>query len=235
MGLMKSLFILFFIALATQAFGQFRMIGTASWITVNDSTYTATVTFQSDLTGMGYLANQIQVGYRTFTPTEQLYSITAVANATFSSADLTVVELNGNHGSPNGQILVFNPAGNSTIPQAPFGSTGATAQMQAAVDAYNARQVAQSGETNTGSNIGAGVGIFAQKNAATLEFKSLESGSNNVSITGDATTITISDNFLFFTNDAAAAAGGISVGELYKVAVSNPYGLPWGTLKSRTE
>lgn len=133
------------IILSLPAAAQFRMVGVSGgWTVVNDSTYSASITFSSDLTGQGYLANQITTSYRMFTPTEQQYRVSNVANATFNTADLTVIEYNGDHGTPVGQVLVYNPDSKATIAQAPFGSTGATAQMNAAVDAFNARQVSES-------------------------------------------------------------------------------------------
>jgi hypothetical protein len=45
-------------------------------------------------------------------------------------------------------------------------------------------------EINTASNLGAGTGLFAQKNTYDLEFKSLIAG-DNVTITSDASTVTI--------------------------------------------
>ena len=46
------------------------------------------------------------------------------------------------------------------------------------------------GEINDGANIGAGEGVFAQKNGLDLEFKVLVGG-NNIDVTGDSTRITI--------------------------------------------
>lgn len=138
---MKRLLTIIFLLATVSGFSQFRMVGTGTWSTVNDSTYTATVNFQSDLTGQGYLATAIVDTFLLFTPTEQTYRISNVANKTFSSADLTIVETNGTNGQPVGQVCVYDPAGEGgTIPQPVFGSTGATAQLQAAVDAWNARQ-----------------------------------------------------------------------------------------------
>jgi len=117
--------------------------GSPSWTAVTDSTYSATVNLQSDLTGQGYLANQVQVGHRVFTPTEQLYEVTAVTSTTFSSATITVVERSNQYvttnSAPSGQVMVFDPDGREKIPDIPFGSTGATATMNAAVVTYNAR------------------------------------------------------------------------------------------------
>jgi hypothetical protein len=47
------------------------------------------------------------------------------------------------------------------------------------------------GEVNSGSNIGSGLGVYAQKNGVALEFKTLKTGSN-VTMTSDADSITIS-------------------------------------------
>ncbi len=48
-----------------------------------------------------------------------------------------------------------------------------------------------SGEVNTASNLGAGTGLFAQKDAEDLEFKSLTSTGGTVTITDDSTTVNI--------------------------------------------
>ena len=131
------LFVLFFSFTAAQA--QFRMVGNASWTTQNDSTYSATVSFQTDLTGQGFLPTQITTGFRVFSPTEQLYRVDAVLSSSFSSAEIRIVEIGATDGAPSGQVMVFDPQGRQAIPQVPFGSIGATAQLQAAVTTYNAR------------------------------------------------------------------------------------------------
>lgn len=139
----KLLTICVALLISLTASAQFRMIGTASWTTLTDSTYSATVNFQTDLTGMGYLATQVVDTFRLFTGTEQIYDIVtgSVGAKTFSSAQFTVVERDGDWGAPIGQVMVFDPGGRLSVPQAPFGSTGSTAQMQAAIDTYNARLV----------------------------------------------------------------------------------------------
>ena len=147
---MKNLLLVCFLLFSITAFSQFRMVGTATWSTLNDSTYQGTISFQSDLTGMGYLATNIVDTFRLFTPIEQIYRIDSVWNKTFSSATLRVVEMLGTQGVPVGQVMVFNPDGKNTIPQTPFGSTGATAQLNAAVDTWNARQIGTSSTTNNG-------------------------------------------------------------------------------------
>lgn len=178
----------------SSAAAQFRMIGTATWTTLTDSTYAATVTFQTDLTGMGYLATQITTGYRMITGTEQLYTVSNVgADPTFTSAVLTVKELNGDHGSPVGQVMVFNPNGKESIPQAPFGATGATAQIQAAIDSYNARLIGSGGVVIALDDLTDAV-ITAPVNNQVLRYN----GTNWVNATnaggGDVTTAQLADS-----------------------------------------
>ena len=136
---MRYLLFLFCLLWSVAGQAQFRMVGNATWTVVDDSTFTGTVNFQADLTGKGYLPTQIADTFRLFTPTEQVYRVDSVLNTTFSSATLRLVEYGDTDGSPIGQVMVYNPDGRETVPQNPFGSTGATAQLQAAIDTYNAR------------------------------------------------------------------------------------------------
>lgn len=139
---MKNIIILtLFLFSFVNANAQFRMVGTGTWSTINDSTYQATITFNADLTGNSFLATQIlQDSFRVFTGLEKIYRIDSVWSQTFSGAILKVVEYGGSQGAPSGQIMVYNPNGKTTIPQCPIGSTGSTAQLQAAVVTYNAKQ-----------------------------------------------------------------------------------------------
>lgn len=139
---MKRLFIVLVLSLfaALTAYTQsspFRMVGTASWTTINPTTYQGTINFQSDLTGMGFLATQIVDSFKLITPTVQIFQIDSVGSLTFSSAFVRIVRISGS-GAPIGQVMVYNPDGKQTIPQCPFGSTGSTAQLQAAINTYNA-------------------------------------------------------------------------------------------------
>ena len=138
--MMKQIITSLFVLLSVfTAHAQFRMVGSGTWTTENDSTYSGTINFQADLTGQGYLPTQIAPGFRLFTPTEQLYRVDQVVSSTFSTAEIVIVEVGSTTGQPIGQAMIFNPDGRETIPQVPFGSTGSTAQMQAAVDSWNAR------------------------------------------------------------------------------------------------
>lgn len=64
-----------------------------------------------------------------------------------------------------------------------------------------------SGEVNTASNVGAGEGVFKQKVAEDLEFKSLVAGTN-VSLISDANTITISSTDTGEVNTASNVGSG---------------------------
>jgi hypothetical protein len=90
------------------------------------------------------------------------------------------------------------------------------------------------GEINTASNLGAGTGLFAGKVGIDLQFKGLAVGPN-LSISSNSTTVTISQSYAYYTNDAAAASGGVAIGSVYRVDIGNPYGMTWGTLKTRNE
>ncbi|MCG2462965.1 collagen-like protein, partial [Flavobacteriaceae bacterium F89] len=75
--------------------------------------------------------------------------------------------------------VAFTPVGNtsSTDVQA------AIEELQTDIDGF----AAIAGQTNTASNVGnGGVGIFARKTGADLEFKNLNAGSNKVTITDDS-------------------------------------------------
>lgn len=136
----KIYFVIILLTFCGSVFGQltqFRMIGSGTWATVNDSTFSSTVTIQADLTANGFLPTGIVDSMKVFTQTGQRYRISSVSNKTFSSADLVVVESGGNWGSPVGQVLIYENRGRSSVPSIPFSATGATAKMQEAVDTYN--------------------------------------------------------------------------------------------------
>lgn len=138
---MKKIFLsLFFSLIFSAAFGQlsqFRMIGSGSWTTVNDSTFSSTVTIQSDLTANGFLPTGITDSMYIFTQTGQRYRISSAINLTFSSADLSIVESGGDWGVPVGQVMIYEDNERTAVPSIPFGATGATAKMQEAADSYN--------------------------------------------------------------------------------------------------
>lgn len=118
---------------------QFRIIGTGSWTTVNDSTFSAVVTFSPDLTGNSFLPTGITDTMRVFSQRGQVYRVDTVYSKTFSNATMKIVERGGNWGKPLGQVMVYDHENREEVPNIPFGSTGSTAQFQASVDTYNSR------------------------------------------------------------------------------------------------
>ncbi len=152
------LFVLSILLLSFSASAQFRMVGTAgTWTSLGGGSYSATVTFSSDLTGNSYLPNQITNTFYLVTGSAttnvlQEFTITSATNLTFSMADLVVSQVSPTSSAPSGLVMVFNPATmGGFIPQVPFASAGATGQLQAAVDTYNARKGANTDYVTTDS------------------------------------------------------------------------------------
>lgn len=141
----RTLLIFFFILFGITANAQFRMVGNGAPTTLTDSTFSITIDFYADLTGMAYFGTQIADTMRVFTGTEQMYTIETVGATEFYKAELIIKEYNGNVGPPVGLVMVYDPDGRETLPQAPFGNYGATSQIQAAVDSYNARLIGSGG------------------------------------------------------------------------------------------
>lgn len=138
-------------------FGQepYRQVsnGSITWSVVDDSTYTGTINFWSDLTGNGFFPTQIlQDSFLVITSTNKRYRISVASGLTLSQATLTIVERGGDWGAPTfgSQIQVYNPLGKVAIPAAVQGNSGATAQMMQAIVSYNA--------SVTGSGTGGGTG-----------------------------------------------------------------------------
>ena len=71
--------------------------------------------------------------------------------------------------------------------------------------------VASSGESNTASNLGAGEGLFAQKNVFDLQFKSLVGGTN-ITASSDANTVTLTGDAAVFQDSIQAnSASGVFI------------------------
>ena len=144
---MKRILVLLLFVLPALTFGQFRIVGTGLFTTLNDSTYRARVEFRPDLTGNSYNGNQLDTSMLVLSQAGQLYRLDSFFAATSVSAWLVLVEEGGNWGSPRGQIMVFQTPGKYVAPQAVYAANGATAAMQAGVDTWNAkllRQIADS-------------------------------------------------------------------------------------------
>lgn len=122
---------------------QFRMAVDTSnvvWTTINDSTYSASLILFSDLTGKGYIGTDIVDTFRVFTDQEQVYRIDQIASQGISSIELTVVEYQEDYGVPQGQLIIYDPIGRTTVPQAPFATNGGFPRLNAAIDTWNAKQ-----------------------------------------------------------------------------------------------
>jgi hypothetical protein len=66
------------------------------------------------------------------------------------------------------------------------GQAVATISGGSSITLYNLNNISGvDGESNTVSNLGSGVGVYKTKNGVNLEFKSINSGSNKISITDD--------------------------------------------------
>lgn len=142
----RLLLILPLLFLCVSAYTQYRMIGYGAWTAYplgSDSTYYAEVTLKPDLTGFSYYGTHVADSMKVFTGTEQLYTIDSIGAQGFGFVQLYIKESTGFDGPPSGETLIFDPAGRQTIPNLPFGSSGATSQINAAVDAYNARLIGQ--------------------------------------------------------------------------------------------
>jgi len=149
--ILAALLIFFGMESEAQVDGRFAMAASFSNITVvDDSTYTADLAFQSDQLGQGYLANQVQVGWRVITSTRREYRISAVNSSSFSTANLTLVELPGTNASPNGVATVYEYDGSTRIiPTLPVNSTGISSAKLATLLIHNFEQIAAGGGGGT--------------------------------------------------------------------------------------
>lgn len=153
--MIRNLLILVFAFISLTAHAQFRMVGGAEapgWSVDSPTDYSATVAFGEDRTGNGYLANQIVANsFRAFTGTGQLYDVIFVGTTGFYEAELTLRERDGDWGSPEGLIMVYDPGSRSKIPACPVAPDGSTNQIIAAIISYN--------------SVIDGNGIFSQTNS----------------------------------------------------------------------
>ncbi len=136
------LYILFFFTVL-QINAQTRLVADTSnvnWVTINDSTYSASLTLFSDLTGMNYTGLDIADTFRVFTDQEQVYRISTINNQTISSIDFEIIEFGEDYGAPQGQIIIYDHINRTTVPQGPFATNGAFNRLHAAIDTWNAKQ-----------------------------------------------------------------------------------------------
>lgn len=102
---------------------------------VNGSTvaHTATLAFQADQLGEGYLGNQIKVGDRVLTSTKRQYRVTAISTSSLFSASVTLLEIGTTTLGPNGVAVVYSYDGTDYIPVLPSNATGISASLLAVI------------------------------------------------------------------------------------------------------
>jgi hypothetical protein len=258
-----AIFVLLISVFATAQNSRFRLVGTGSWTTINATTYSATVTFQSDLTGNGYLPTQIVAEHRLFTGLERVYRIISVTGATFTTAVLTVEEFGLTNGSPSGVVMVYDPISLNTVPNVPFGSTGATAQLQSAIDTYNSRYSKEFRQSN-GAPTGAPTGdspfelavdtttaggntpyrwngtvwvAIGGGGGSTADLITMNPAINQNGAGANETTVqgALESIRIYgnYANDVDAAAALVPIGGLYILSTSNTVGQRTGAIVSR--
>ena len=131
--------LLFSVALSAQLESRYVMAASFSNITsLTTTTHQVTLNFQSDQLGSGYLANQIQTGWRVLTSTRREYEITTINSSNFSSAQVVLTEIEGTTLAPNGVGVVYAYDGTSRkVPPLPVNSTGISAALQAVILIHN--------------------------------------------------------------------------------------------------
>jgi hypothetical protein len=131
------------LAFATDASAQletrFSMAATITDVSSpTATTHQATLTMQADQLGAGYLANQVQVGWRLLTATGREYEITAVPSSNFSSATVTLLEIEGTTLGPSGVGVVYEYDGTTRmIPPLPANAQGISQALLARMLIHN--------------------------------------------------------------------------------------------------
>ena len=134
-------------SVSAQVDNRFVLVGSLSdQVVVDDSTYTVSVSYETDQTGNSYLANQVEVGWRIVTSSKRMYRISAINSASFFSANFTVVELPGTNGSPTGISETYQYDGTTErIPIAPQNASGISAAFAAILHTHNVENGGGSG------------------------------------------------------------------------------------------
>ncbi|MDG3584225.1 hypothetical protein, partial [Galbibacter pacificus] len=138
------------------------------------------------ITGTGTVADPYVVN-STFTEVDGSTSNETVTGLSFDGSVITLseggntdktVDISGvSTDDQTASEVTFIPTGNTSSTEV----QSAIEELQTEIDGFSAI----AGQTNTASNVGGGVGIFARKNSADLEFKSLNAASNKLSIIDD--------------------------------------------------
>mgnify|MGYP000240226620 CR=1 FL=1 len=144
------------VSLSAQVQKRFSVVGEFGTFTaVNDSIWRGSFNSWSDPLNEGYLPSGIQIGYQLIDATGKLFRVKDLNSATFSSANLDIVELQ-NSTAPIGQGSLYNPLNLGVIPPAVANALGVTPVIRSKIDIHNA--VILSGASGGGS--GSAVTIY---------------------------------------------------------------------------
>ena len=140
-NLLTTVFLLLGLVLAAQGetiLTRYTMaVSFADVTSLTSTTHRATLNAQSDQLGEGYLANQIQVGYRVLTSTKRHFEVTTIENASFGSATVVLTEIGATTLGPNGSGVLYDPGAYGMIPPLPANATGVSQALLANMLIHN--------------------------------------------------------------------------------------------------
>ena len=140
-NLLTTVFLLLGLVLAAQGetiLTRYTMaVSFADVTSLTTTTHRATLNAQSDQLGEGYLANQIQVGYRVLTSTKRHFEVITIDNSSFGSATVVLTEIGATTLGPNGSGVLYDPGANGMIPPLPANATGVSQALLANMLIHN--------------------------------------------------------------------------------------------------
>jgi hypothetical protein len=201
--------------LAAPVYGQ-GPLDTIFWSIANFTTtaqasaenFTFTATHPGDQSGQGWNPTDIEVGYRVVDGQARVYEVLSIS-ADFTSSSGVLKELQDKNIGPAGVGYFYRPIpGSEKVPVPPGGNLGLAPSTLAKIATHNA--------LNGGSG-----------GAGTITTDDTFAGDGS---SGDPLRI-----YGYYQNDAAAAAGGVPVGGMYKAAFGNKYGMSYGAIRIRVD
>lgn len=193
---------------------EFRAtVGIDSIVVVDTVTYTASLNNFNDQLGLGVTALDVTTNHYFIDNVGKRYEITSVANATFTSVSVTLVEAYDTDGSPNFLGgLIYEQGNDGIIPFVPDNSTGISQVLKAHIETINANilndygdSTSVSGKQKNLNQLPDGVAVLADKIAfvdtddnderkleSLTDIQSLIGGGGSQTISIDGDTITLS-------------------------------------------
>jgi hypothetical protein len=150
---------------------RFYLVGDFSNITGDDSSYSGTFSTRVDQSGIGYSISDIEIGFRLFTLSRQIYEITSINSQTFSTIDIDFIPVEGTLGVPSGTSMVYQYDGTiETLPAPPVNSSGVSSAMSSTILIHNA-------------------GVIANQKVdyGRIRYVNKSQGDNDTAVTGDPT------------------------------------------------